>query len=386
MKKGASVTSCQWLFAMFLITMTVLFGGGALFAAELAVPQDLRFLGAGEQPPEKETPPPDVHGMKWHPGHYGHAGSSDDVPNILNDIKGLPVVRGIQVRYYWDDLEPQKDKYDFTKVRADIELLRGEGKLLAIQLQYKSFSRADPRIPSYLKTAEYEGGSYFSSAGDWNLRLWNANVRERLKALITAIGQELESNPTFVLLNTVESGPAIPEVSDPLYSNWGVYKNEYYKRLVELGPFLRTVFPTTPTVLYFNSGPSEALMFEESALEYGVGHGAPDTYVGSYVYDNWPKYGYDLAKRLKGLVPIGYGVQWRNYVEQARNVAHLNSENPIPALFEFNRDVLGSNFVFWEKRVPYWTHLLTFWKSLPVRDAAGGLEAGCPELVAPCSN
>jgi hypothetical protein len=41
---------------------------------------------------------------------------------------------GAQVKYTWKQLEPEKDRYDFTLIREDLDFLRSKGKKLFIQL------------------------------------------------------------------------------------------------------------------------------------------------------------------------------------------------------------------------------------------------------------
>src|SRR5215470_6714190 len=46
---------------------------------------------------------------------------------------------GAQLKYTWKELEPQKDRYDFSAIRKDLAFLTSKGKKLFIQLQEVSF-------------------------------------------------------------------------------------------------------------------------------------------------------------------------------------------------------------------------------------------------------
>ena len=79
-------------------------------------------------------------------------------------IKGHPLLsnsrfQGAQIMYLWRELEPEKDKYDFTIIREDFEYLTRFGKKLFIQLQDVTFNPKFQAVPEYLLSTEYDGGS-----------------------------------------------------------------------------------------------------------------------------------------------------------------------------------------------------------------------------------
>lgn len=352
----------------------------------LGQPMDLRILEPGDEPPVGPPPAPGI-GTKWYPGHYVFVGSRENIPSIVNEVKPFPVVRGIQTRYYWDDLEVSRGKYDFSTIRKDADFLNEQGMKLVIQLQFKTFRNMGARIPPYLTTAEFEGGSYQDEKGGWNLRLWNGNVRGRLAALVAAMGAELDSHPGISLMNFPEAVVALPPEGDPLLSNWTYYAREHAQQLASFGNELRKAFPSTPTVLYFNGGTALVPFFEDASLTSGVGIGGPDTWIGAYLHQLFVRYSYDLAKRLGGKVPVAYGIQWEDYVAVGSSSEWLHPEGAVPVtdLYSFSRDVLGSNFAFWEKREPYWQNVKALWSKIGVsQGASGGFRAECPGLLKPC--
>lgn len=388
MKAKMMTFPCDLVF--LFLSLCAVFASATDVAAQgtpLSEPMELRILGPGEDPPVLPPAPPGV-GTKWYPGHYVFVGDRTNIPSIVQEVMPLPIVRGIQTRYYWDDLEVSRGKYDFSKIRQDAELLQERGKKLVIQLQFKTFANMGPRIPSYLTAVEFEGGSYQDNKGGWNLRLWNANVRSRLAALVEAMGVELDTHPGIALMNFPESVAATPPAGDPLLVNWKYYANEYARQLASFGGVLRKSFPTTPTVLYFNGGTPQVPFFEDASLTSGVGIGGPDTWIGAYEHELFVRYSYDLAKRLARQVPVAYGIQWENYVAVGSSAEWLHTDGAVPVtdLNKFSRDILGSNFAFWEKREPYWQNVKALWSKIGLsQGASGGFRAECPELVKPCA-
>ncbi|RLD26986.1 MAG: hypothetical protein DRI70_05000, partial [Bacteroidetes bacterium] len=65
---------------------------------------------------------------------------------------------GAQLKYTWKELEPEKDQYDFSEIKRDLEFLTSHGKRLYIQLQDVSFDTARVLIPNYLLTDTTYGG------------------------------------------------------------------------------------------------------------------------------------------------------------------------------------------------------------------------------------
>lgn len=109
---------------------------------------------------------------------------------------------GAQLKYRWPELEPTKDRYDFSSIRHDLELLRRHGKRLFVQLQDVSFHASIINAPSYLLTdTAYHGGIAGQYARDedstakpqgYVARRWDPAVRARFHKLLAALGQEFD--------------------------------------------------------------------------------------------------------------------------------------------------------------------------------------------------
>lgn len=340
--------------------------------------------------------------LKWYPGHYIFTAKRSDLPGVLKDVQDRPIVRGFQISYFWDELEPTKDDYSFEAIYEDLELLNQNGKKLIIQVQYKSFAKNDPHVPEYLRTEEYEGGVYQGRTGsNWNICLWNDQVQERLTKLLQELGKQFDSNPSLVAINLPETALTDPFDDSPFYANREDLRTIFLARLNDYNVLMREIFPRTPFVQYFNSGTAAINEHRKLALEHGIGIGGPDTWLGAYKYDAWSKYAYDYTQEMAGMVPLLHSVQWPNYHSQTQKGKnnnpvlhpHVNIKNPVPDIFHFNRDTLKSNFISWVKRnqLPdstatktYWALVLDLLDSLAVAypdDPAGSMESEIPSLL-----
>mgnify|MGYP001091943350 CR=1 FL=1 len=359
--------------------------GGAILLAQLEAPTELHVFKPGEELP---TPPPSNAGTtKWHPGHYVHVPKGDLSP-YETEVGGYPVIRGYQKRYYWNDLEPARGKYDFSEIVEDLAYVEARDKYLVIQIQFKSFNENQKLVPSYLLTPEFNGGVYQSAhRGGWNLRLWNEKVLRRFEALLDALGERFDSYEALAGINLEESALETPKDGSPLLANWSTLKGSHAEHLAESGVTLERAFPSTPTLFYFNGGPADLSHFEDAALTAGIGMGGPDTYIGAFEDNLWLRHSYGLARRLAGTVPVGFAVQWHNYTRTGASGkwTHPGGAVPVGQIYDFSRRDLGTNFVFWVKRKPYWDNVKALLRELGRSgDPAGGLDARCPTMLRPC--
>ncbi len=321
--------------------------------------------------------------IKWYPGHYVFVGNRTTLESRVEEVSNFSIIRGFQLRYFWNEMEPSRDNYDFSMVLNDLNYLQSKDKFLVIQIQFKSFNSNDKPYPAYIQTPNFDGGIYESSGG-WNLRLWNDSILVRFQALISALGEATNNHPGLVLVNTAESAASTP-LEQSLASTWSSLSTQHSRNLASCGRVLRAAFPNTPTLTYFNGGNNVVANFESIALETGQGHGGPDTYIGAYEKNLFLRHGYNLGQRLAGKVPIGYGVQWNNFIWVGASSAHADPRGAVPPVehYEFSKDVLKSNFMFWDKREPYWEQVKAFWLSLsPETDPAGGMHSQLPQLLA----
>ena len=126
---------------------------------------------------------------KFNPGHYVAVGPHFD----LSEIKYLqePALRGVNKRYFWRTLEPDKDEYDLSWIEEDLAFCEREDKQLVVFLCDKSFW-IKGAMPAYLKEFEYHrpGGGFCPIR-------WQPEFIERFLAMGKAIGDRFDDHPNF---------------------------------------------------------------------------------------------------------------------------------------------------------------------------------------------
>lgn len=277
-----------------------------------------------------------------------------------------PMLRGAQVMYSWKELERQKDKYDFSKIKEDYEYLKQHHKKLFIQLQDATFSPDFKAVPDYLLTEEYNGGvtGQVNEQGvveGWAAKRWNSKVRERFALLLKALGQEFDGKIEGI--NLQETAIEVSPKTDPSFSEKGYVKGLKANMLA-----LKKAFPTSTTMQYANFMPGEWLPSEDKGYlkgvynygqEIGVGLGGPDLMVTRKGQLNNA-----LAMMHEGkfTVPLGVAIQDGNYVGKTgadldyndrQGAAVSPHENIVPMLHGFAKDFLKVNYMFWVNQEPY---------------------------------
>jgi hypothetical protein len=180
--------------------------------------------------------------VKWHPGHYLDTDSierpGDDPKNIslsvLTSIANTPF-KGALVRYGWTTLEPTKDAYDFSRIRAHRDALAGIGKRLIVQVQDRTFSGDGPPpayiTPAYiLRDPLYEGGWAPRGSGTGAApKLWLAPVMDRQIALQAALARAFDSDPWIEMVSFEET--SLFNAPPPGYSKTAMATQ--YRRLAD---------------------------------------------------------------------------------------------------------------------------------------------------------
>lgn len=109
-------------------------------------------------------------------GHYISIPRDGDLIDIGAALV-KPGVAGVQVRFTWAELEPWRDCYNFSRVKAAADLAHSAGLELVAMIEDKTFVDEDP-VPRYM--AEY---SYENTRGGRTAARWRPEVETRLAAL-----------------------------------------------------------------------------------------------------------------------------------------------------------------------------------------------------------
>ena len=310
--------------------------------------------------------------MKWHPGHYAFVQFGK-----LDESHLYEHFRGIQKTYAWRTLEPEMGQYDFSAIRADLEFLGKHGKRLVIQVQTKTFGAGQNYCPAYLTGPDYGGGVYRTRWGSFNPIIWNEAVNGRLNALYTQLGREFDREPFLEAVVIPESATTFENTDREKLQ----YTADRYTRAVEAGmQAAREAFPTTVVIQYVNMPPESIQALSDYAKAHGVGFGGPDIYPHDPVLTNPQRGVYRLYAPLSGVVPLGTAVQQNNYthIDAFRGV---RGETPVREIYEYGRDRLKLNYIFWGTRAGYFEKVQAMLASPDFpQDPAGGLNAGRPKF------
>ncbi|MEL6756983.1 MAG: hypothetical protein AAFP81_11170 [Pseudomonadota bacterium] len=278
---------------------------------------------------------------------------------------------GAQIMYSWRQLEKSKGKYDFSKIRSDIEYLKQRNKRLFIQLQDVTFTAGNKPVPNYLLKPDYDGGVVPYRANGrtigWITKRWNPEVQDRFNALLEALGAEFDGEIEGI--NLQETAIEVTDKLDATFSP-EVYATSIQKNMRNL----KAAFPTATTMQYANFMPGEWLPWEdhgylrgiyETGNEIGVGLGAPDLLFQRRAQLNHP-----IALMHEGefSVPLGIAIQDGNYVGSTGADAHFadrasaapTTRSQVPLLHAFAKEFLRVNYMFWVDQDPYFeTQVLT---------------------------
>jgi len=273
--------------------------------------------------------------VKWHPGHYLTL-SWGEPREDWSKIAGQPGFVGGQRIYMWADLEPQKGRYDFSGIDADLAYLRAQGQYLVLEVWDNTFLKGQKALSDYLLSPEYSGGiaypepppgkvSYVTRA-----KRWVPAVMDRYLLLVEALGKRYDGAPNFAGLVHTETAMEMKGQGFEDFSSAGY--DEQTRRMVVAS---RQAFSHTPVLVYGNwypyKGPTGLGELAELARQHGVGWGGPDLVPGKNIW------GVDIIRANAGKMPLGLAAQWDSYKGQwtARE------------LLDFAVHDLKLNFVFW---------------------------------------
>lgn len=264
-----------------------------------------------------------------------------------------PDIAGAQVVYNWKELEPEKDRYDFSGVERDLAIAKADGKALFLQIQDRFFEAHARNVPDYLLTEpEFAGGlaRQFDRPGEdrpvatgWVAQQWNPAVRHRHQALLSALAQRFDGRVFGV--NLPETAADIPQDSPPP----GFSCDAYVDAELETLAHARQVFKVSHVVQYANFWPCEwnndrgymARTFR-LADQIGAGLGGPDIVP-------WRR------EQMKNAYPFFHQYKGRlklvAMAVQEPTLTYRNPETGLPftrdEIVAFARDYLGVDVIFW---------------------------------------
>ena len=279
---------------------------------------------------------------KFHPGHYVAIGRAV-AGNGLGEIAGKGVV-GVQLRYRWAELEPSEGQYQFSRVARDLEAARKAGLQLVLMIEDKSFKDELP-TPDYLQ-AKY---SVRNRNQGYTAIRWDPYVNERLRLLVARLGSAFDCDPNFEGVAFQETSPGL---EDAALDASGYTPEKYRDALIALLHSASTSLPRSRIFWYMNFLPGEQRYIGEIAsavIGTGVVMGGPDILPDNraLVRRTYPFY-----EQFEGRLKLFGSMQHDSYRHrhggrEQGGSAYWSMED----LFDFARDKLHVDYVFWEYQV-----------------------------------
>lgn len=294
-----------------------------------------------------------------------------------------PGIAGAEIKYTWRELEPERDRYSFTHVLADLTFLEAHGKRMVIQLQDVTF---DERInvPAYLLAdSAFHGGAarkYEVANGvdtarfdGWIARRWDPAVQERYARLLRALAAQVDGRIEAVVLpeTATEFG------GGPEHVPTGFTPQSWLTGILAQMTAARTAFTHTHVIQYANFMPGEWLPADDHgylravyahADSIGAGVGGPDLIPVRRGFRTHS--GPLIAARRRERVPAGLAVQDGNL---AAIDPRTRQRVTVPMIAAFAADSLHLDYVFWGLQEPYYTRDVLPW--LRAQPAVKGTKA-----------
>ncbi|HKV39645.1 MAG TPA: hypothetical protein VJX67_10555, partial [Blastocatellia bacterium] len=301
--------------------------------------------------------------------HYVFFGRDREKIQRASSFLGAKELEGAQVAYSWKQLEPGKDKYDFSAIEEDLAFLTSKGKRLFVQIQDVTFSQSRIPVPRYLlEDPQYNGGADkqydykdghedAATVAGWMSRRWDPRVQERFHKLLHALGREFDGRIEGI--NLAETAFSVGETGRlfPKGFSFEVYRDAVITNMKAA----KLAFPKSIVLQYANFMPGEWLPTNDrgylravfkAAKESGVGVGGPDLLPYKRGQMN---HSYPLIKDSAGIVPTGISVQDGDY--DPINPA-TGKRMTIPEMIEFATGYLKVDYIFWSTEEPYYSSQL----------------------------
>ncbi len=285
--------------------------------------------------PQKESE------RKFHPGHYVTIGRHELRSGVnVNAVLGEGVT-GIQLRYRWSDLERDRDRYDFTQIRRDLDTVAKNKLQLVAVIEDKSFNGELP-TPAYL-----QGGQTLRGKRGYTAKRWDPAVVDRMTRLVAALGAELDCHPNLEGIAFQETALSLDDTV--LHANG--YTPEAYRDALQRQLRAATEgLPRSRVFWYMNFLPGQQEYLSEIAANLvgsGLVMGGPDILPDN---DALTRRAYPLYERFRGQMKLFGSMQPDSYRHQRKAAAAADDFWSMEELFVFARDKLHVDYVFWEYR------------------------------------
>ena len=310
---------------------------------------------------------------KWNPGHYllpTKARTIEEIEAVLSNPNNH--ITGVKMGYWWRELEPEKDGYDFSEIEKHLALVRKYDKQLFMYFGERAFNSDDNPLPDYL----YEDPQYNGGVEPWTTkdgcvaRLWDPAVMERMNKLIRELGK-FDNDPHFEGIIFPESALDINTKTAPGYS-----KKALVEGMISRIDTACEAFPNSVVIQYMNWGPPELAEVIEHLYTVGAGMGGPDLVPDAGKFPEKQRIpAYDFYPVYAGKMPLGIAVETPNLLKD-----NEKGDFTLDGFWDMGLNTLELNYIFWafveEKRFKF-----SFSEDiLPyINEREGEINDACPE-------
>ena len=278
------------------------------------------------------------------------------------DLLARPDIVGGQIIYSWRQLEPAKDRYDFSKLEQDLAVARRLHKELWVSISDHTFSLKWKGMPDYLaRDPEYQGGITFQYSypgaqagsnkppnGEVAMQ-WIPAVRARYQKLLRAIAARFDGRIYGVDLGETAMDAHLAE------GEKGFTCDGYFDAEMENIAAARAAFHKTIVTMFANFWPCNwndkrgymARTFAYAAA-HDIGIGGPDIYPFSPgLMKNSYRFLNDYRGKLK-LVAMSVQEPDLDFIDPKTGKPFTKQD-----FTGFARDYLGANIIFWAYISPW---------------------------------
>jgi len=253
-------------------------------------------------------------------------------------------LRHMQKRYYWRDLEPTKDSYNFTELASDIAWCAANGCLLTAMIQDKTFGPGAHPLPHGMENLElinHAGTAANPGQAGLTGKRWDAAYVTQFNKLTAKLAQ-FDGQPGYNGLATCETSLSLDQAT--LKANGytpELYKAAYINTLIAAAKNL----PRSNvywTMNFFVGNQAYIGDIVDAVRPYGVQMGGPDCLPNSA---SLLTAAYPFYAQFKGRIRLFIQVSPPGYsVPDADGPGKFLTMTDI---FNFAKDTLFVNTIFW---------------------------------------
>ncbi len=281
--------------------------------------------------------------VKYNPGHYVSVSPFFE----LSKIKHLDdsTLQGVNKKYFWRTLEPEKDEYDFSFIKQDLDYCSKHNKQLIVFLIDKAYWKKGA-LPKYLKEHEWK-----KRGGGFNPIRWHPEFVKRFIAIGNAIADQFNDHPNFEGIAIQETSLSIPKNVLLKYN----YSSEKYRdALLSILNNFGMSFTKSNVFWYQNGiqGSNEIIKQIADSISFrkNIIMGGSDI----LPHRKWLGKTYKIYENYKDKLKLFCSAQDDSYYHH-KNDIRLSEEEPIHEegyltmedIFLFARDELHIKYLFW---------------------------------------